>query len=168
MSHYLHYEKTAQTSPFIYSVCNNLGISDIGPVGIILPWQRSAFVNRKSHKQFFSWRDSIITDVALFRYHKFLCTRINEYLNNMACQIRLKRFFLTSAYITCHLISSLIAVMFLTRGQFHQSTYDVFSSYKHRTKSKILFHQTLQTCEVLTFCLKFTMNILTPYLALSS
>ena len=66
MSHYLQHEKTTKISPFIYKLCNNLGISDIGTVGIILLWQRSAFVIRKSHKQFFSWRDPIITDVALF------------------------------------------------------------------------------------------------------
>ena len=33
---------------------------------IILSWQQSAFVIRKSHKQFFSWWDLIMTDFALF------------------------------------------------------------------------------------------------------
>ena len=48
-----------------------------------------------------------------------------------------------------------------TWGQFHQNIYDVFSSCKHRTKflSKILFHQILILCEVLTCYRKFKMNI---------
>ena len=46
MSHYLQHEKTTQTGHFIYEACNNLGISDIVTVGIILPWQRLLFANR--------------------------------------------------------------------------------------------------------------------------
>ena len=53
-------------------------------------------------------------------------------------------------------------VFWLTRGQFHQRVYDVFfvlkTSYEVRTL-KSGFHQTIELCELLTFCRIFKTNI---------
>ena len=52
--------------------------------------------------------------------------------------------------------------LLMSRGQFHQRVYDVFfvlkTSYEVRTL-KIGFHQTIELCELLTFCRIFKTNI---------